>query len=408
MPGRGLHVHLDPVGGAAGDMFIAAMLHALPELADRVMADVAAVLPPGVGYARLSDHVAFGIIARQFNLVLADGGDTARHGQDTTYRAMRALLQAADLSQGTATAACAILHRIAEAEARVHAIPIDRVHFHEIADWDALMDVTAAGSICAALEGASFSLAPLPLGGGLVDTAHGKLPVPAPATALILEGYNWHDDGIPGERVTPTGAAILAHATGGRHGNRPPGRLRTTGSGAGTRVMMGLPNILRVSLFDIVQGGIQHDSLIQLACDIDDMTGEELSAAVDALRVKAGVVDVIQLHGQGKKSRPVMRLELLVHPDHAEAVAARVFDLTSTLGLRRTVVERLVLQRDVETGPEGTRRKRTRRPGGHDTLKVESDDLAGAQTLAARRQRAAQAEVDDSQAGHSLDYTHGS
>lgn len=139
---------------------------------------------------------------------------------------MRALLETAPLSDGTADAACAILHRIAEAEAQVHNIPIDRVHFHEIADWDALMDVTAAGSICAALDGATYSLSPLPLGGGLVDTAHGKLPVPAPATALILQGYDWHDDGIAGERVTPTGAAILAHVTGGSHGTRPPDGCR--------------------------------------------------------------------------------------------------------------------------------------------------------------------------------------
>ncbi len=395
MSGQGLHIHLDPVGGAAGDMFIAAMLHALPDLTDRVMADVAAVLPPAVGQARLSDHMASGITARRFDLVLTSDGSAARHGQDTTYSGMRALLEAADLSPGTRDSACAILHRIAQAESRVHDIPIERVHFHEIADWDSLMDVTAAGSICAALAGASFSLAPLPMGGGLVDTAHGKLPVPAPATALILEGYDWHDDKIPGERVTPTGAAILAHVTGGTHGHRPPGRLRTTGSGAGSRVMAGLPNILRASLYEITAHGMARDSLIQLACDIDDMTGEELGAAVDALRLYAGVVDLIVMTGQGKKSRPVIRLELLVIPEQAEAVAARVFDLTSTLGLRRTTVERLILNRATETANDGTRRKRTHRPGGHETLKAESDDLGKADTLANRRQRAARAEMDD-------------
>lgn len=392
MGGQGLHLHLDPVGGAAGDMFIAAMLHAMPDLLDRVLADVAAVLPAGVGHAELSDHLASGITARQFKLVLAKGGDAARHGHDTTYRAMRTLLEAGDLSEGTATAACAILHRIAQAEARVHGIPIDHVHFHEIADWDALMDVTAAGSICAALEDASFSLAPLPLGGGLVDTAHGKLPVPAPATALILEGYDWHDDGIPGERVTPTGAAILAHVTGGTHGSRPAGRLRGTGSGAGTRILKGLPNILRVSVFDTKQGAMHHDSVVQFACDIDDMTGEELGAAVDALRNSAGVVDLIVLNGHGKKSRPVLRLEVLVRPDYADAVAAQVFDVTSTLGLKRTVVDRLVLRREVEVSPDGTRRKRTLRPAGHVTRKVESDDLAETETLAARRIKALRSE----------------
>ncbi len=392
MGGAGLHVHLDPVGGAAGDMFIAAMLHARPDLTARVLADVAAVLPAKVGHAELTEHVASGIMSRQFKLVLAAGGTAARHGAETTYKAMRALLETAALSQGTAEAACAILQRIAEAEAQVHDIPIDRVHFHEIADWDALMDVTAAGSICAALEGASFSLSPLPLGGGLIDTAHGKLPVPAPATALILRGYDWHDDGIAGERVTPTGAAILAHVTHGTHGTRQPGRLTATGSGAGTRVMQGLPNILRVTMFDTAQSGMMHDQLVQLACDIDDMTGEELGAATDALRADAGVVDVMLLTGQGKKSRPVVRMELLVRPDVAEAVAERVFNLTSTLGMRRTVVDRLILPRSVETGPDGQRIKRSRRPAGHETAKVESDDLEGAVSLAARRAAARELE----------------
>ncbi|MFT7596561.1 MAG: hypothetical protein ACI8R4_003897, partial [Paracoccaceae bacterium] len=285
--------------------------------------------------------------------------------------------------------------RIAEAEARVHDIPIDRVHFHEIADWDALMDVTAAGSLCAALAGATFSLAALPLGGGLVDTAHGKLPVPAPATALILEGYDWHDDGVPGERVTPTGAAILAHVTGGRPVSlRPPGRLRGTGSGAGARVMKGLPNILRVGVFDVQRGEFQHDRLIQLACDIDDMTGEELGAAIQALRREAGVVDVVSLNGMGKKSRPVVRLELLTQEAEADVIAARLFDLTSTLGLRRTVVDRLTLPRETVTVC-GIRCKRAQRPSGLETIKAESDDLAVAETLAARRMRAIRAENEN-------------
>lgn len=390
--GHGLHLHLDPVGGAAGDMFIAAMLHAFPELAERALADVAAVLPAEVGHAELTAHVASGITARRFELVLTAPDAGTRHGAETTYRAMRELLENAPLSDGTAKAACAILHRIAEAEAQVHDIPIDRVHFHEIADWDALMDVTAAGSICAALSEATFSLAPLPLGGGLVETAHGKLPVPAPATALILQGYDWHDDGVPGERVTPTGAAILAHVTDGSPTtSRPPGRLRCTGSGAGMRVMKGLPNILRVSVFDRASEGIEQDSVVQFACDIDDMTGEELGAAVDRLRAMEGVVDLLMLSGQGKKSRPVTRLELLVQPQAADAVTARLFDLTSTLGLRRTLVDRLILARESdEIGP--LRRKRATRPGGQETIKVESDDLADAETLHDRRTRARAAE----------------
>lgn len=399
MPELGLHVHLDPVGGAAGDMFIAAMLHMRPDLIDRVLADVAAVLPQEVGHAELSDYMASGIQSRRFELVLVPDGDATRRGGVTTYKAMRRLLETSDLSPGTCAAACAILHRIAVAEAQVHNIPIDRVHFHEIADWDALMDVTAAGSICAALDGTTYSLAALPLGGGLVDTAHGKLPVPAPATAVILEGYDWHDDGVGGERVTPTGAAILAHVTqGSPHSPRRAGRLAATGSGAGTKVFAGLPNILRVSQFDTAQtarqSGMIQDQVVQLACDIDDMTGEELGAAVDRLRETVGVLDVIVLTGQGKKSRPVVRLELLVSHERAQDLAALMFDLTSTLGLRRTVVDRLTLRRTAETGPEGLRRKRSRRPAGHDTVKVESDDLGDAETLANRRLLARRGEAE--------------
>jgi len=141
----------------------------------------------------------------------------------------------------------------------------------------------------------------------------------------------------------------------------------------------------------VQRGEFQHDRLIQLACDIDDMTGEELGAAIQALRREAGVVDVVSLNGMGKKSRPVVRLELLTQEAEADVIAARLFDLTSTLGLRRTVVDRLTLPRETVTVC-GIRCKRAQRPSGLETIKAESDDLAVAETLAARRMRAIRAE----------------
>src|SRR6185295_18890158 len=153
-------------------------------------------------------------------------------------------------STGTAEQAVAILTHIAQAEARIHDVPVERVHFHEIADWDSLMDVVAAGSIAAALPGAVWSVSELPRGAGLVRTQHGMLPVPAPATVAILEGFAWRDDGIAGERVTPTGAAILRHLVGnGREKARAAGRLVASGTGAGTRELTGIPNVLRVLVF---------------------------------------------------------------------------------------------------------------------------------------------------------------
>ncbi|SIS51543.1 LarC family nickel insertion protein [Paracoccus saliphilus] len=408
--GTRLHIHIDPVGGAAGDMFIAAMLDSFPALEDRIMRDIAAILPEHVGHAALTRGLSGGMSVQRFALVTPEDGHhhdhthshdhdhhghgNHRHGEETTYRAMRAMIEAAPLSEGTAEHACAILHLIAEAEAAAHDIPIERVHFHELADWDALMDVTAAGSIAAALKGASWSLASLPLGDGMIQTAHGMLPVPAPATARILQGYTWHDDGVAGERVTPTGAAIIAHLTQGRPGLRRSGRLVSIGMGAGIRDLPDRPNILRVTAFDMANAPSQTDQVLQLACDIDDMTGEEIGAAVERLRALSGVIDLVLLSAQGKKARPVTRMELLLKPEAEARIVEALFNQTSTLGLRRTEVTRLILPRSADIAPDGkTRRKSTIRPSGV-TFKAESDDLDGAPTLAARRARARLAEND--------------
>lgn len=384
----GSHIHLDAVGGIAGDMFVAAMLDAAPDLVPRVMADLAAILPSEAGKPDLSEAKVSGMAASRFCL---NGAMTHETGHDHdhdhatgTYVSFCRRIDAAPLTEGTAHHAIAILRRIAEAEAAIHDVPIDEVHFHELADWDALMDVVAAGSIVAALGDAGWSVSALPLGGGLVQTAHGKLPVPAPATARILVGYDWRDDGVAGERVTPTGAAIVAHVTGGKgNGRAPGGRLSAIGNGAGTRVLEGMPNILRATVFDTARIGVEMLTVISF--EIDDMTGEEIAAAADHLRQTPGVRDVLLLAGQGKKGRPVTRVEIQAEPALADAVAEAVFLQTSTLGLRRVQVRRDVLERRAEIGPNGLRRKRAFRPGGIETVKAEHDDLAGDDGLASRR-----------------------
>ena len=165
------------------------------------------------------------------------------------YTEIMARIAAAALAPGTAQHAEAILTILGEAEARIHNVPLADVHFHEIADWDSLADVVGAGSVIAALGDAVWTVSDLPRGGGLVRTQHGLLPAPAPATAAILSGYRWRDDGVGGERVTPTGAAIVRHLAtfSGDFGAR---RLAATGTGAGTRELPGMPNILRALVFD--------------------------------------------------------------------------------------------------------------------------------------------------------------
>ncbi len=234
------------------------------------------------------------------------------------------------------------------------------------------MDVTAAGSIAAALEGARWSVSALPRGDGLVRTSHGLLPVPAPATARLLHGFTWRDDGIGGERVTPTGAAILCHLVHAPDA-RAGGRLQTTGTGAGTRELPGQPNILRATLYAGATSPAEEDILV-LCFEIDDMTGEELGVAADRLRALPGVRDLVLIPAFGKKGRPIHSFQLLVEPPHQEEVAEACFTETSTIGLRWQEARRAVLPRTLSDA-EPVRVKTVTRPAGP-SRKAESDDLA--------------------------------
>ncbi|WP_244935013.1 LarC family nickel insertion protein [Acuticoccus sediminis] len=376
------HVHLDPVGGVAGDMFVAAMLSARPELTERVMADVHAVLPPDAA-AMLTEGSSGALSGYRFGLERTSLAD-----RPVSYGAFRTMIGDARLAQGTRLAALDIMERLGWAEAAIHRVPLDDVHFHEIADWDTLMDVVAAGSISAALA-ATWSIAALPLGGGLVRTAHGLLPVPAPATTMILTGYDWRDDGVPGERVTPTGAAIVAHLTAGAgSGARRGGRLAAMGTGLGTRELEGVPNVLRVTVFET--DGPRSERTEMMTFEVDDMTGEEIATAADLLRKVQGVRDIVLVPAFGKKGRPVTRVELQADPAAGDRVRDAVFSQTSTLGVRRQEMRRDILPR-AKGLEKGQSVKHAVRPGGVVTTKVEQDELT-AETLQARRRAAHEAE----------------
>jgi uncharacterized protein (TIGR00299 family) protein len=394
-----LHVHLDAVGGAAGDMFVAALLDARPDLEPRVLADVAAVLPPGVGRPVLSKGLSGGIAARRFALVAEVRSQAAHdgpHDHGVHYADLVRRIESAKLHEGTVREALAILRRLAETEGRLHGVPVDAVHFHEIGDWDSLMDVVAAGSIAAALAPCTWSVSALPRGDGFVRTHHGVLPVPAPASAALLEGFRFRDDGVGGERVTPTGAGILAHLT--RGASFPDGEriLRSSGNGAGTRELPGLPNILRATVFESVTGA-STDTVVVVSFEVDDMTGEEIGVAADRLRAAEGVIDVNLGQRWGKKGRPVTDFRLLAKPAFLDAVREACFRETATLGLRESLERRTVLAREagsVRVDEASVRVKRATRPGGETTAKAESDDLAGHGSLAARRRLKARGEAE--------------
>jgi uncharacterized protein (DUF111 family) len=219
-----------------------------------------------------------------------------------------------------------------------------------------------------------------------------------------MQGLVAHDDGRPGERVTPTGAAIVKHLVREAQRPRPAGVLAGVGIGFGTRTFVGLSNILRVTLSVAVPApdeatdstrrpAWEQRRVVMLSCEIDDMSAEELGHAADRLRAEAGVVDVTMAPVFMKKGRPGTRIQVLCAPTQSEPVAAALFNHTSTLGVRVAEMDRFEIARHDEVSPAGVRRKRARRPGDHATVKVEHDAVVG-DTLQARRQHRHKAEDD--------------
>jgi len=390
--GPPLHLHLDPLGGLAGDMFLAALLDAHPEHAEGTFAAMRAAGLPEAWQTRLmrqDDGVLGG------HRVVIEGPADDPGGPPSHFADIRAGLRAAPLEAAVRERAIAIFTGLAEAEAAVHGVAVDEVHFHELADWDSVADVVGAAWLIEALAPGSWSVAPLPVGGGRVDSRHGPLPVPAPAAARLLQGFAVHDDGIAGERVTPTGAAILRHLEPAPRLPAGPWRLVGAGHGFGTRRLRGVSNVLRVVAYHGEAAGRSDERVAVIAFEVDDQSAEELAVGLDAIRTSAGVLDVIQLPAFGKKGRLATQVQVLARPEWLDAAIDRCFAETTTIGLRWRTEARAVLTREVVSvaAPDGeVEVKVVARPGGARTAKAAIDQVAAAGHAArATRRRAAEA-----------------
>lgn len=368
---------LDPFSGIAGDMMLGALVDADLD-ADWLRALPARLGLDGVGVDIRTVHRA-GIACIKVDFAIPP----QPHGRG--LEEIRRIIAAAAMPAAAAAHAEQVFAALATVEGKIHGLPPERVHLHEVGAVDAILDVVGAVWGLAELGVTCVYCGPIALGDGVVQAAHGTLPVPAPATLRLLEGLTVRpgpDDA--GELVTPTGAALVRVLSAGP----PPAAyipLRS-GFGAGSKDPPGRPNALRMVLADAAMVGDAAagsapagvtEQLVQLSADIDDMSGEWLAGAADVLR-SAGALDVVLLPNVMKKGRPGTRVDVLVRPAAASAVESLLLSQTTSIGVRRITVERRALHREMHTVQVlgyDVRVKVVTLPSGGTRTKPEFDDV---------------------------------
>lgn len=254
------------------------------------------------------------------------------------------IINAGDLPAKAKTNALAVFQRLAEAEAAAHDVPIEKVHFHEVGAVDSICDIVGA---CVALETLNITeihCSRINVGGGTVETEHGTLPVPAPATALLLNGRPIYSAGPQTELTTPTGAALIT-TLATSFGALPPMTIKTQGFGAGDKDFPVQANLLRVLIGDRSQA-VEATSVSIIEANIDDATPQILAYAMERL-LSAGALDCTLTPVYMKKNRPATTVSVISTPELTESLAAILFAETPTLGLRISHAERRVLARQI-------------------------------------------------------------
>jgi len=350
---------LEPIGGLAGDMFLAAALDAG---VDRGALE-AALATLGVPGWRLE------VTRRSVSGIACTHVDVVVEGEQVASRPLTRILELVDrsgLTPRARAAARALFERIGRAEAKVHGIPYEEVHFHEVGAIDSIVDVCGAAVVMDLLGWPRALCAPPELGRGLVRTAHGPMPVPPPAVLELLTGKPIRPGGPPGEAVTPTGAAIIAHLC--EIGPLPAHVPARVGYGAGTVTWPDRPNVLRLTLGEpasLAAPDAGEGGLWVLETNLDDCPGQLVARAIEAA-LEAGALDAWAAPLTMKKGRPGLLLGALCDGPRRAAVTGAFLAETTTLGVRAHRVERTELERalhEVAT-PYGTVRVKAGSLGG--------------------------------------------
>jgi uncharacterized protein (TIGR00299 family) protein len=333
--------YLDAFSGISGDMTVGALLDAGAPA--EALLDALRGLQTGARF-EVEKTKRGGITASKFRVL----ADDAPHAHRDLHHILD-LIARAPLSERARSNAAAVFRRLGEAEAQVHGIPIERVHFHEVGAADSIADIAGACVALDLLGVEEIHASAINLGSGTVSTAHGVLPVPAPATAALLQGKPVYARGPAVELTTPTGAAIAA-TLAATFGPLPAMRIASIGHGAGDRDFTEHANVLRVLIGERI--GAPEATLVSvLEANIDDSSPQVLGHALERL-MAAGALDASLSHLQMKKNRPGSLLRVVAKPEDQERLAQIMFAETSTLGLRIFPAERRVEERrivEVET-----------------------------------------------------------
>lgn len=358
---------LDPFSGISGDMTLGALVGVGLE------PDWLRTLPSRLGLegigVRVEPAMRGGIACTKVDFDIPP----QPHGRH--LKQIREIINRADAPASVKEKADSAFTAIAEVEAEMHGTTVDRVHLHEVGAVDAILDVMGAIWGMSELGVSRVYCGVIALGDGSVNTAHGVLPVPAPATLRLLEGLAVRPgpEGS-GELVTPTGAALVRVLSDGKPPEHIPLR---SGYGAGTKQLPNRPNALRIILAEASVSGSDVETLEWLATDVDDMSAEHVASASERLR-ELGALDVTTTAVQMKKGRMGIRIEVLTRPSLARRLEDELFATTTTLGVRRSSVERRALrrqQRTVDVLGHAVRVKVATLPDGGHRGKPEYEDV---------------------------------
>lgn len=335
--------YLDCFSGISGDMFVGALLDVGLPL-ERLFADLKKI-PLGFYEFKRTRALRGHLVGTRVEICVP-GKQPSRRLRD-----IEALIRDSELSAGVKERALKIFSRLAEAEGKLHNMPPEQVHFHEVGAVDAILDIVGTCIGLEFLEISHLTCSPVNVGSGCVQAAHGSLPVPAPASLELLKDLPIYSSGIDGELVTPTGAALIS-TLADRFGPLPPMRVERIGYGAGAREIPGHPNLARLLLGEgaepvRVRDGTPGDEVVSvIEANVDDMSPQLYGYFIDQA-LAAGALDVTCTPIQMKKDRPGILLSVLCSPEKGDALAQMLFEQTTTIGVRIYEARRKILEREL-------------------------------------------------------------